>query len=186
MTMRPSKDNTKASDWYVSAPWLIVRTMPQRETTLAAHCVANAIPAFNPQVKVQKPRPGRQTKTDFEPLFRGYVFVLDPTMKHARRLRGLPGFLNWLHTAGPSSPFASIDADAIAALGEQEFNLSTRLKTGWTPFSVGQSVRFVGGPFEGLLAKISAIDTDKRISVLRELFGRETIVKVHASEIDAA
>lgn len=192
MSMRPKIDNTKSGDWYEDAPWLIVRTQPQRETTLAAHCVARGIPAFNPQVKVEKPRltsDGKRTsatRTVMQPLFRGYIFVSDPKLRFVRVLRGLPGFLNWLHVAGPSSAVASISPDAIAALGEQEFNLSTVREKRFTPFSVGQSVRFAEGPFEGLRAKIVAIDPGKRISVLRELFGRETIFKVHANEIEAA
>lgn len=192
MITRPTADNTKASDWYCDAPWLIIRTQPQRETTLAAHCVARGIPAFNPQVKIEKPRLTAQgkrtsaTRTSMQPLFRGYIFVSDPRLSFVRILRGLPGFLGWLHTAGPQSPVASISPDAIAALGEQEFNLSTVRAKRFTPFSVGQPVRFAEGPFEGLLAKIVAIEPGKRISVLRELFGRETIVKVHANEIEAA
>lgn len=192
MITRPNRDNTKPSQWYNPHPWLIVRTEPQRETTLAAHCVARGIPAYNPQVKVQRPRVDangkntRQTKTSFEPLFRGYLFVSDPFLRNARTLRGLPGWLDWLHTGGPQSPVASIDPDAIAALGEQEFKLSTAIKIGFTPFGVGQSVRFSHGPFEGLLARIVAIEPNKRISVLQDLFGRETIVKVHAGEIEAA
>jgi transcription antitermination factor NusG len=190
--MKPNRDNTKAADWYRDEPWLIVRTQPQRETTLAAHCVARGIPAFNPQVKVEKPRltsAGKRTsatRTRMQPLFRGYIFVSDTGLRHARIVRGLPGFLDWLHTAGPNSHVASVAPEAIAALGEQEFNLSTVREKRFTPFSVGQAVRFADGPFEGLLAKIIAIDPSKRISVLRELFGRETIVKVHANEIEAA
>lgn len=200
MKKREPIDNTKPRDWYEEAdvlikgkterrpvPWNIVRTEPMRETTLQTHLIARGIPVYNPQVKKQEPNRGRQTRTVWRALFPGYVFVL--LGNHDTRYlttRKLPGFLDFLHTGDRQSPFACIDGQAIAALGEQEFKLSTRHRCGWTQFSVGQPVRFSIGPFEGLLARITAIEPNKRISVLRDLFGRETIVKVHADEIEAA
>lgn len=186
-------DNTRAKDWYEEGPdglpiaWHIVRTEPQRETRLAAQLVARGIPAYNPQVRKEHRSRGRQTCVRWPALFPGYLFVL--LGQHPKRhdtIRKLPGFLSFLHSCGPLSSVALIEGRAIAALGEQEFKLSTPEKKGWTPFTVGQSVRFSTGAFEGLYARIIAIGEDKRISVLREMFGRETSIQVHAGEIEAA
>lgn len=186
MKKREPIDNTKPRDWYESMPWAIIRTEPQREVTLTARLIGEGIPAFCPQEKKQHNKRG-STYTRLHPIFRGYNFVLlGNHVDRWSRVRRLPGFLSFLHTGGPQSPVACVDGDAISALGEQELQLSTKIKNPFSQYGLGQSVRFASGPFEGLLARIVAIEPNKRISVLRELFGRETIVKVTANEIEAA
>jgi len=186
MKKKLAVDNTKPGDWYEDHAWTIIRTEPQREATLAARLVGDGIPAFNPQERRQYDKRGT-TFTRLRSIFPGYLFVLlgnhEDRWSHVRKL---PGFLDWLHTGGPLSPVACIQADAIAALGEQELKLCTRGKNAFSQFGLGQDVRFRSGPFEGLLARIIAIEPGKRISVLRDLFGRETVFKVKANEIEAA
>lgn len=197
MKKKRAIDNTKAGDWYEEGPdgkplpYCIIRAEPMREATLTLHCLEAGIPTFNPQVRKQEPKPGRKTITRLRSLFPGYVFALlgNGEMRFDERyrvIRQLPGFLGFLHTGDKQSPIAQVSGEALTALTEQEYNLSTRDKRGWSPFSVGQDVRFVDGPFAGLLARITSIEPNKRIGVLREMFGRETPFKVNAHEIEAA
>jgi len=51
---------------------------------------------------------------------------------------------------------------------------------------VGQKVRVTAGPFANQVGKIDSIDSDKEVlSVLVEMFGRETPAELTFDEIDA-
>lgn len=189
--MEFKRDSTRPSDWYNEKPWHIVRTQPMQETVFASHMVARGWPVYVPQEKRQYQRLGRpHFKT--VALFPGYVFAhLLAGDEQVGLIRGLPGFLRMLTTGDRNAPYALLPSAFIAALTEQEFELSPAILkrgrfVGITKEHEGMQARILSGPFEGFYAQILKVEPDKRIKLLASLFGRPTEITMESGEIEVA
>lgn len=170
--------------------WFIVNTEPRREKTVMGFLVGRGFRPFMP-TELRREKRGRTADWKAHPLFPSIVFV--PMAVHTGRfdrVKSSPGVLGFMR--GTAGSYATIDHQAIDALRFSEISgmdireIPTGKKKRVITFKPGNSVSFKEGPFGGLYAKIMAVDPRGRISLLLNLFGRETKIDVDAGEIAAA
>ncbi len=99
-------------------------------------------------------------------IFPGYVLVkmvmTDDSWYVVRNVRGVTGFV------GPASKPVPLTDKEVAALGME----SRPTEVG---YAVGDSVYITGGPLEGFIGTVEAIDIAKNsVRVIVSMFGRET------------
>ena len=109
-------------------------------------------------------------------LFPGYVLIKmvlnDDSWHVVRNTRGVTGFV------GPGSkPVALTDAE-IDALGVER-------REQVIPFSVGDTVRIIDGPFVGRDALVEDINSAERLVMVKVVFmGRETVTELELDQVD--
>ncbi len=117
------------------------------------------------------------TKTSEHKLFPSYVLVkmimTDATWHVVRNITGVTGFV------GPGSrpvPLTDSEVEALGVEKERHAELS---------FSVGDSVKIIGGPMSGFSGTVQEISADfKKVTVNASVFGRITPVELDASNIE--
>jgi len=118
-----------------------------------------------------------ETKTSEHKLFPSYVLVkmimTDATWHVVRNITGVTGFV------GPGSRPVPLTDEEVEALGV-EAGKATELA-----FSVGDSVKIIGGPMAGFSGTVQEISSDmKKVTVNASVFGRITPVELDASNIE--
>jgi len=109
-------------------------------------------------------------------IFPGYVLVkmvmTDDSWYVVRNTRGCTGFV------GPASkPVPLTDAE-VEALGVEEKQLEVK-------YSVGDTVKIIGGPLEGFIGSVEEIDIPKnKVRVTVSMFGRETPVELELNQAE--
>jgi len=109
-------------------------------------------------------------------IFPGYVLVkmvLTPeTWFIVRNIRGCTGFV------GPESKPVPLTDEEIIRLGVDGSHVVE------LPYEVGDSVKIVDGPFEGLIAIVTEINAEKgKVTVTLSMFGRETATEVDIENV---
>lgn len=115
-------------------------------------------------------------KTSLKKIFPGYVLVkmlmTDESWYVVRNTRGVTGFV------GPGSKPVALTDDEVANMGIVDKPISVDIE-------VGENIKVISGPFEGFVALIQEINTEKhKIKVLVNMFGRETPVELDFNQIE--
>ncbi len=133
------------------------------------------------QIKREKKTDG-STKEKVVKLYPGYVFiemiVTDDSWFVVRNTPGVTGFLG--SSGGGTKPIP---------LPPEEINPILKraglLETPTLDVEVGQKVRITAGPFMNQVGQVESIDQEKAmVTVLVEMFGRETPAQLTFDEID--
>jgi transcriptional antiterminator RfaH len=178
--------------------WFILCTEPRREGTAMGHLIGRGMRAFMP-TELHTRNAGRRVTKVALPMFPGYLFVRIAIRAGLfMRVETVPGIMRFLRVG---ERYATVDEVAIDELRfhmlcgldtrpectEKELAKSDRekLRKPFVPM-VKQQAKLVTGPFGGLVATITSVDPKGRISLLLDLFGRETKINVDADEIAAA
>ena len=158
--------------------WYAVATKARDEAVAKANLERQDYQVFLPTISVNKRRRGRWTPVT-EPLFPGYLFVClalgadDPAP--IRSTVGCIGLVRFGQT------YAPVPSGLLAALRDTlEAALDTPL-----PFSQGDKVRLIAGPFAGLEGVFDMPRGEDRAQVLLELLGkvqRLTVSQDHLSQ----
>lgn len=178
------------------ALWFIVNTEPRREKTAMGFLIGRGFRPYYP-TELRRVKRGRVFDWVAYSMFPS-VILLPMAVNSDRfdRVKATPGVLGFMLGTGGS--YATVDDVAVSALRWHEIRgMDTReIPTGLVPpppnmkrnvfKPAPQQVRIQQGPFGGLYAKLIAVDPLGRISLLLELFGRETKIEVDAAEIEAA
>ena len=122
-------------------------------------------------------------KTADRKLFPGYVLIRmimnDETWYVVRNTRGVTGFV------GPGSKPVPLSPGEMAKLGfgkKEETEVREQKVLG--DFAEGDTVSVIGGPWKDTVGKIIAINEKKRtVSMMVEMFGRETKVELDFAEV---
>ncbi|MDD2978464.1 MAG: transcription termination/antitermination protein NusG [Hespellia sp.] len=165
------------------AKWYVVHTYSGYENKVKAnidktienrHLEDQILEVRVPMQDVVELKNGVQ-KASQKKLFPGYVMIHmimnDDTWYVVRNTRGVTGFV------GPGSKPVPLSDDEMMPLGIQKENIVV-------DFAVGDVVVVTSGAWEGTVGAIHAINEQKQsVSINVELFGRETPVELHFSEI---
>ena len=145
--------------------WYVVVTKPREEVAAKANLERQGYTVFLPTISLKKRRRGRWSPVT-EPLFPSYLFVAltfgndDPAP--IRSTVGCVGLVRFgqTYTPVPAELIASLKA-AAATDGMAK-----------APFTSGDTVRLVSGPFAGLEAVYDMPKGEDRALVLLELLGK--------------
>lgn len=127
-------------------------------------------------------------KTKKRRLFPGYVFIeMYMNEDTWQFVRDVPNVINFVSLGGQPIPLKKHEVRALlrqAGLEEYEKAGKKAVKIE-LDYSVGEAVRIKTGPFEDFVGTISEINPEKQeLKVMVSIFGRETPVILHISEVE--
>lgn len=148
--------------------WGVVNTHPHRERQAEFNLRRQDFTVYVPRI-AKVVRHARRVSQVERPLFPGYLFVaIAPEATLWRPIASTVGVRGIVRSG--ERP-ALVDDRFIAALREREREGVIVLPA--RPYEPGESVRVVGGPFAGAVAKVLAAREPERVIVLLELLQKE-------------
>ena len=159
-----------------TALWDAVATKARDEAIAKANLERQDYQVFLPTISLKKRRRGRWVPVT-EPLFPGYLFVsLVLGADDPAPIRSTVGCIGLVRFGQHHTP---VPSRLIAALqGASDGALDTPL-----PFSQGDKVRVIAGPFAGLEAVFDMPRSEDRAQVLLELLGKVQRLTVNQDDL---
>jgi transcriptional antiterminator RfaH len=162
--------------------WLVAYTKPRLEQVALQNLERQHFETYLPLYKKFK-----NTETGpvpvLEPMFPRYLFFRPSTPQQSietvRSTKGVSHIVRFGFELG------IVSADMVASLREFEVSQNQATLQEMSNFKVGQKVKLKHvalGAFEGLIQSVSK----KRVAVLLEIMGRETLVQMEHHQIEAA
>lgn len=121
-------------------------------------------------------------KEKINKLFPGYILVemvmTDEAWFVVRNTPGVTGFIGSSGKGAKPFPLTPSEVDKIlSSMGMSRLDAEAELK-------VGDEVKVISGPFEGMFGKIKSVDAaNAKLEIIVDLFGQETTVELAFSEI---
>lgn len=151
----------------IRARWAVVTTHANGERIACEHLQRQEFNAYCPMIRKRRSH-ARKVEMVLRPLFPGYLFVhIDPGAQVWRPILSTRGVRTLLRV-GEAPAF--LDPDFIDGLKAREENGA--IMPAASLFRVGQKVRVEGGPLDGLIAEILALNDQERITVLLDVMNR--------------
>ena len=109
-------------------------------------------------------------------LFPGYVFIkmvyTDESWHIVKNIRGCTGFV------GPESK-------AVALTDDEAVKMGVESRVVEVPYSVGDMVRIIDGPFEDKIVRVEKIDFDNNtVSVMIRMMGQDTPAELDLDQVE--
>ena len=165
---------------YDSAPmhWLLAYTKPRQGALAEEHLRRQGFEVLCPQLRVQKLRRRKWTWVE-EPLFPRYLFVGATDEQSWAPVRSTVGVTSLVRFGGQvaSVPEALVETLRTSAAEPQHHR---------PIYQQGQKVRIVTGAFATLEAVFDLAEGEERATVLLELLGRQSPVRVGVQDIVSA
>jgi transcription antitermination factor NusG len=155
--------------------WYVVTAQPHKETFAAANLRRQGFEVHLPQV-ARVVRHARSTRRVLRPLFPRYLFIrLDLATERWRPVLGTFGVSTLIMDGDRPrpAPVGVVESFIEAADGSGGFDFRGRLR-------VGETVRFLTGPFADRLGRLVDMCDRERVGVLLEILGSERVVMVES------
>ena len=153
--------------------WFAVKVQPRREALAELHLKKQGFETFAPKLMAARRGDAARGKAALSPLFPGYLFVrLDLGRDRWRAVNGTIGvsYLVQFGDAPCAAPKGLIEGLCARTGANGQFNFEDEL-------SVGDSVRIVGGAFDGWIGQLKTCDAQGRVAVLLEAFTKQVPVR---------
>ena len=150
--------------------WLLAYTKPRQEALAEEHLRRQGYEVLCPQLRVQKLRRRKWTWVE-EPLFPRYLFVGATDEKSWAPVRSTVGVASLVRFGGQV-------AEVPAGLVEGLRSAAEEPRAARPMFQQGQKVRIVAGDYATLEAVFDLAEGEERATVLLDLLGRQTRVRV--------
>ena len=137
-----------------------------------------------PEEKIVEVKDG-VTKEKVKKMFPGYILVemvmSDEAWYVVRNTPGVTGFIGSSGKGAKPTPLQPYEVDKILGnMGISRMDVETDL-------SVGNKVKIIAGPFQGMFGTVDTVDMpNQKVMLLVDLFGQETSVEVELSQIENA
>lgn len=163
----------------ISENWYVIHTKSKSEERVRKLLQAKDVEVFIPKMQVMRKRLGTVFAVS-EPVFPRYVFSrMRLTSSFLHQLRWTPGVVRMLTFNGIPSPVPSGVIDFLKGRSMDGFVRPE------SRFSKGDTVRFTGGPFEGLEGVIEEARSGKeRVKILMDILHKSTRVEAHVLELE--
>ena len=137
-----------------------------------------------PTEKVIQIRNGKKVNKE-RVYFPGYVMIqasLDGEMPHViKNINGVIGFLG--ETKG-GDPVPLRKSEVNRMLGKVD-ELSVKTDNVAIPFTIGETIKVIDGPFNGFNGTVEKINEEKRkLEVLVKIFGRKTLLELSYMQVE--
>jgi transcriptional antiterminator RfaH len=158
--------------------WTVASTQPNAENVAVENLKRQNFDCYQPVIR-KTVRHARRARDVLRPLFPGYLFIaLEPGVSPWRSILGTRG-IRTLIRFGERLSF--VDGGFIDGLKAREIG-GVILRPA-VPHRIGQDVSIAGGPFEGMIARIIAVDERERLVLLMDLLNRPVRVTVTPEQI---
>jgi transcriptional antiterminator RfaH len=161
--------------------WLVAYTKPRLEQVALQNLERQHFETYLPLYKKFKNTEASPVPV-LEPMFPRYIFFRPSTPQQSietvRSTKGISHIVRFGFELG------IVSADMVASLREFEVSQNQATLQEMRNFKVGQKVKLKHialGAFEGLIQSVSK----KRVAVLLEIMGRETLVQMEHHQIEA-
>ena len=167
---------------HLGARWYVAETIAHKEGLALEHLQRQHFQGFCPRMRKLRRHARRQERV-LVPLFPSYVFIrFDVDRQPWRSINGTIGVKRLVGSErNLPEPVPTAAMDAI--LSRCDDGVVTRLVE--QP-QQGQAVRILDGPFAESLAAIEALDDRGRVSVLLDILGRQTAVRMSLESLAPA
>jgi len=166
--------------------WHIALIEPQRERISCHVLRQRGYEVYYPAFPKKTTRGQGAIRTEMRPFFPGYMFV-NQSPRGWEWLRTAPGVRTFNSLLMINGRYAILPDGEIQRIAEKEEGLIHQIlhpPPRTLPYAVGDQVKVIDGPFGGWLATIETLDDEERISLLMDIFGRES--RVFASHTQLA
>lgn len=156
--------------------WRVICTESRQELRATAELADRGFSVYFPTERIFSVVHHRKTSI-IKPLFPGYIFA-EPCPQWPR-LFSVPGILSGSRATLPGD----VTEAEMARIREAEAHFDKIVRETGHNFRVGETLQVVAGPFAAFNAYIQAVDSNARITILVNLFGRPTKTRVDASQL---
>ena len=158
--------------------WVAINTHPHREHSALENLMRQNFDVYCPRI-LKRIRHARSVRDVTRPLFPGYVFAeVAPDLTMWRPILSTHGVRTVIRFG---DRLAFLDKRFIDGLRARE--IGGVISRPVAPYCIGQEVRLNGGPFDGLIATIIAMDEKDRLVLLTSLLNQNVRVKVTSAQV---
>jgi transcription antitermination factor NusG len=161
----------------LSEKWFAAYTSPRHEKVVARHLQTRQIESFLPlYTSIRLWRNGCRVPVE-QPLFPGYIFV-HIARREAVRVLQVPGVVTIVSAGREPAVLPSEDIESLrAGLPQRQFEVHPYL-------AVGETVRVIAGPFEGMIGVLVRKKNKLRVVLTIELIRQSVAVEIGIDEVE--
>ncbi len=173
--------------------WYVVRSVSGQENKIKSY-IESEITRLNlqdyienilvPTEKVIQIRNGKKTNKE-RVYFPGYIMVqasLTGEIPHI--IRSINGVIGFLGEVKGGEPVPLRQSEVNRLLGKVD-ELSVKDENVNIPFTIGETIKVVDGPFNGFNGTVEKINEEKRkLEVMVKIFGRKTPLELSYMQVD--
>ena len=180
-------DNNSIFKWYV------VRAVSGQENKIKTY-IENEITHMGmdsfieeilvPSEKVVQIRKGKKVTKD-KTYFPGYIMIkANLTGEIPHIIRSFPNILGFLGETKGGEPIPLRNNEVSRMLGKVD-ELSMEGENVAIPFTIGESIKVIDGPFNGFNGNIEKVNEEKRkLEVMVKIFGRKTPLELSYMQVE--
>ena len=137
-----------------------------------------------PTEKVVQVREGKKI-TKERVYFPGYVMIeANLTGEIPHIIKSIPGVIGFLGETKGGDPVPLRQSEVNRMLGKVD-ELSVKVDSVAIPYSVGETVKVIDGPFNGFNGTIEKVNEEKRkLEVMVKIFGRKTPLELSFMQVE--
>lgn len=173
--------------------WYVVRAVSGQENKvknyIETETVRLGVEDFVSQVlvpteKVVQVRDGKKIMKE-KVYFPGYVMIeANLTGEVPHIIKSIPGVIGFLGETKGGDPVPLRQSEVNRMLGKVD-ELSVKVDNVAIPYSVGETVKVVDGPFNGFNGSIEKVNEEKRkLEVMVKIFGRKTPLELSFMQVE--
>jgi transcriptional antiterminator RfaH len=160
--------------------WYAIRSKPRSESTAQAQLERQGFRVYFPRVLQPARVRGRWTER-IEPLFPRYLFLqLDVGKQSLTPVRSTVGVTDIVRFGAEYATVPDEVVRELASRAEPETGLH---RLGKPLFERGARVQVSEGPFSGLEGVFECSKSEERVSILLDVLGRQTRVRIPAGQV---
>ena len=173
--------------------WYVVRAVSGQENKVKAYIETETArlgmsdyisQVLVPTEKVVTVRDGKKIAKD-KVYFPGYIMIeANLTGEIPHIIKSIPGVIGFLGETKGGDAVPLRQAEVNRMLGKVD-ELSVKVDTVAIPFTLGETIKVVDGPFNGFNGTIEKINEEKRkLEVMVKIFGRKTPLELSFMQVE--
>ena len=173
--------------------WYVVRAVSGQENKVKAYIETETVrlgmedyvsQVLVPTEKVVQVRDGKKIAKE-KVYFPGYIMVeANLTGEVPHIIKSIPGVIGFLGETKGGEPVPLRMSEVNRMLGKVD-ELSVKIDNVAIPYSIGETVKVIDGPFNGFNGTIEKVNEEKRkLEVMVKIFGRKTPLELSFMQVE--
>ncbi|CAM4118774.1 MULTISPECIES: transcription termination/antitermination protein NusG [Flavobacterium] len=173
--------------------WYVVRAVSGQENKVKAYIETETVrlgmedyvsQVLVPTEKVVQIKDGKKIAKE-KVYFPGYIMVeANLTGEVPHIIKSVPGVIGFLGETKGGEPVPLRMSEVNRMLGKVD-ELSVKIDNVAIPFSVGETIKVIDGPFNGFNGTIEKVNDEKRkLEVMVKIFGRKTPLELSFMQVE--